>query len=943
MTDRSAVLMRCLVAALIMTLTVGAQTVVRAHTGGADNDRLGSAIAGGVFGALDATADVAVGSPGHDGGGGPGSGRVDVFDGSSGTILFSVTGSAGSSLGSAVALGGDLDGDVERDVLVGAPGSDLGLGVSQGQAVAYSSSTGLLLWTVNGTAAGDETGAAVAIIGDADGDTFPDVAVGSPGYDGVAGADCGRVTIHSGITGTLLLTAEGTVAGARFGASLAALGDTDGDGIEDLAVGSPNHAGLAGADSGRAVVLETIGATELRSVEGTAAGELFGTAVGNGGDLDNDGRADMAAGGPGFDGSAGLGSGRVRVISGRDGSALLTVEGSAAGAQLGSSVGGGGDVDLDGFDDLICGAPGYDGVAGVDCGLARVLSGADGGTLFQREGASAGDAEGSAVAGLGDLRGNNRLEVASGAPQRAGGGVDRGEATILAGAANASSSVTSYGTDSQPRATALADVDSDGDNDVVVLNSGSVSVFWNGDQAGSTPFADLSQVARLDVPLSGGAVGVSLVVGDLDGDTAPEVVVGRSDGTVDILDGSGNGSLTALALTATSPVTADTSTTPGAIQGVAILEPGVTGSIVCAGVGSFITSGFLNRITDPMVAPTVTAPLISGGAFQAVVVGDVDGDLVDDVVAANGSSGSAGGIHILDGANGLPPFVGSPYSAGAVPSDVTLADLDGDGVTDDVVIASIDFFGGGVRVLQDFTAALGFAGTVDPGLVLARAVQRANLDAVAGDDIAVLDGAGDLVHLTGWSGAAFSTQTTHATTVGAGVQLTTGNLTLAASPPLCDTDEVVTAHLSSDLINVWRNRRVFSVTDVANTGCPIGAPTAVVSFSNDPVINSTGLTIDVTGASPLSMAVLGAQALPSGGSVTVDTTSGCGVAMTGSTFVQFLTFTDAVGNAFIPAGIPHDPCLIGEQFVLQWGVLDGGPYLGFFTTSDAIIVSVGEN
>jgi len=898
-----------------------------------------------VYASADTVSDLAIGSPGYDGGAGAGQGRLDVFDGATGSSLFSVVGlSAGDNFGAAVGLGGDVDNDGSNDVVVGAPIANPGLGAEQGQVTVYSGATGLAIWTIDGATAGDRFGASVAIIGDIDGDSSAEFAVGAPLFDGVAGADSGRVTIHSGATGLALFTLEGTGAGALYGTSVAGLGDTDGDGTNDVGVGAPSFDGTAGADSGRIAIISGTSGLEIHSVEGATAGEESGTAVGPAGDVDNDGRDDLAAGSPLFDGAAGADTGLVIVISGRDGSTLMSVEGTAANSELGASVSGGGDVDLDGYADVVAGAPMFDGTAGADTGRIVVLSGADGSELFDLEGSAAGDLEGSAVAGIGDIRGNNRMEVASGAPQRAGGGTSRGEVTVLGGTANAGSQVTAYQSSSQPKASVLWDADGDGDLDVITVGQSTVSILWNGDQAGTQPTADLGATARTDITLSPGANGVSITAGNLDVDSACEIAVGRNDGTVDLIDGTGSGAGVSFALTAASPFTVDASGTPGAIQGVAVLGSGAAGSVVCAGVGSFTTSGFIDRITDPMGTPALAGQLVIGGAFQAVVVGDIDGDATDDIVAANNSTGSAGGVHVLDGANSYMPATGSPFSAGVSPIDLTLLDLDGDGTDDDVAIASLDFSGGGVRILPDYVPVTGFGTIHDPGLTLARAVSAGNYDAVAGDDVAALDGIGNLIRLEGWTGAAFASQTTTSTAAGAGVQLVSGQLTQGATPELCDTDEIVTDHLSTDLVNVWRLRRTFVVTNVANTGCPFAAPTVFVSFSGDPVIDATGLTIDMTNASALSLALLVVQVnTPSGSTPTVDTASGCGVAMSTGAVVQFLTFTDVLGNATIYSGIPDDPCLIGAEFLLQWGILDGGPYLGVYTVSDAIVVTLGEN
>ncbi|MAF64496.1 MAG: hypothetical protein CMJ84_02390 [Planctomycetes bacterium] len=124
---------------------------------------------------------------------------------------------------------------------------------------------------------------------------------------------------------------------------------------------------------------------------GAAAGDRFGAAVAIVGDVDSDGRADFAAGAPGSD-AAGTDAGRVTVYSGVDRKELFSVDGPAPGSRFGESVDGVGDIDLDGVDDLIAGAPG--------ASRALVFSGVDGAILYDLAPATGG-LFGTSVAGVG--------------------------------------------------------------------------------------------------------------------------------------------------------------------------------------------------------------------------------------------------------------------------------------------------------------------------------------------------------------------------------------------------------------------------------------------------------------------------------------------------------------------------------------------------------------
>ena len=109
------------------------------------------------------------------------------------------------------------------------------------------------------------------------------------------------------------------------------------------------------------VLLSGAGGTLLHRWDGAAAGDQLGTSVAGLGDVDLDGFPDFALGAP-HSAAGGADSGSVRVISGKLGSTLMTFVGPAPGAQIGTSLGAGGDADGDTFPDAILG--GTTGVAG---------------------------------------------------------------------------------------------------------------------------------------------------------------------------------------------------------------------------------------------------------------------------------------------------------------------------------------------------------------------------------------------------------------------------------------------------------------------------------------------------------------------------------------------------------------------------------------------------
>ncbi|MCX7420916.1 MAG: integrin alpha [Planctomycetia bacterium] len=300
------------------------------------------------------------------------------------------------SFGSSVASLGDLDGDGVTDRAVGANGDDMG-GPGRGALyVQFMNSNGTVKSSVklaSGTnggptlADGDFFGSSVASLGDLDGDGVTDLAVGANGDD-TGGSRRGAVHV-------LLLNANGTVKNSkkiasgtnggpelakydRFGSSVASLGDLDGDGVTDLAVGA-NYDGTGGIRHGAVHVLLLNANGTVKSSKKIASGtnggpelakyDRFGSSVASLGDLDGDGVTDLAVGADGDD-TNGSNRGAVHVLllntNGTVKSRLKIASGTNGGPTLanadffGSSVASLGDLDGDGVVDLAVGADGDD-------------------------------------------------------------------------------------------------------------------------------------------------------------------------------------------------------------------------------------------------------------------------------------------------------------------------------------------------------------------------------------------------------------------------------------------------------------------------------------------------------------------------------------------------------------------------------------------------------
>jgi len=216
---------------------------------------------------------------------------------------------------------------------------------------------------------------------------------------------------------TLVQTVEGTADGDAAGVAVAAIGDVNKDGRGDFAVGAPGDDGN-GKDSGSVFVYSGADLSVLYLFRGEHARDEFGYAVAAAGDVDADGYADLVVGAPYEDHQAEEHlhekAGSAQVISGRDGKILYTFRGPSSGDALGWSVGTLGDVDKDGHAEVVVGAPFYDRTNAPDIGMVAVYSGETGKLLYQLEGKQAGDRFGWALGSLGDVKGRRTRELVVG-------------------------------------------------------------------------------------------------------------------------------------------------------------------------------------------------------------------------------------------------------------------------------------------------------------------------------------------------------------------------------------------------------------------------------------------------------------------------------------------------------------------------------------------------
>ena len=668
--------------------------------------------------------------------------------------------------GISVSSAGDVNGDGYDDLIIGAFGVGAVRGAydttpGPGEAyVVYGGATGADLvldrstldgtrgFALTGIDAGDELGVSVSSAGDVNGDGYDDLIIGANGADNLAGETyivyggasapgTGGVLDLGALDGTNGFILNGIDAFDQSGISVSSAGDVNGDGYDDLIIGArfadPNgnrnagetyiiYGGASAPGTGGRFNLSTLDGTNGFILTGIDIFDNSGVSVSSAGDVNGDGYDDLIIGARFADpnggdsgetyivygGASAPGTDGVLDLGALDGSNGFTLTGIDAADESGSSVSSAGDVNGDGYDDLIIGASGadldgdsnagetyivYGGASAPGIGGVLDLSDLDGTNGFILTGIDAGDLSGLSVSSAGDVNGDGYDDLIIGA--RYGdpnGNRNAGETYVIYGGATGTESltpVTAQGTAAADNFTGNAGADSFtaiATNDVVRGGAGddTISVTaldFAAIDGGTGQDTLVLNGAGLALDLTGaGHAGVdSVEVFDLSGTGANSLVL-DAQAVFDITEERAGG-VASLDVLGDADDRVDLSGSSFALTGTAA-EDGVTYNVYRDGNAQLrIEDGVQVQIPVTTTLPVFTSPATANAqenqtaAYMAAAT-DADGDpLVYSL------SGTDSALFTIDAATGEVSFIEAPDFEAP-------GDDGGDNVYDIIVTAS---------------------------------------------------------------------------------------------------------------------------------------------------------------------------------------------------------------------------------------------------------------
>ena len=583
-----------------------------------------------------------------------------------------------------VASAGDVNADGFGDIVIGQPSMEPGgsafliFGKSSGFGTVDLTNPSAVNGRINGATSFDGLGSSAASAGDINGDGYDDLILGAPFAD-VGGVGAGQVyvifgkatafgTINVGtMTAATGFTIQGDTTGDEAGFQVSAAGDVNGDGYGDLIIGAP-WGDDAGDGAGEAYVLfghaggfTNIDLTNIPAgagfiIRGASQSDGAGFSVSGAGDVNGDGFDDLIIGSP-FADSGGQGFGNAYVIFGRPGapsnmdlanlapSQGFVIRGDNAEDQAGVSVSAAGDLNQDGYDDLIVGASLHD-QHGSNSGAAYVIYGRNGFSIDANN----------------DVNGDGRTDFLV--------RDSNGWLASWSGTANGGFSATT--TIKTPPTLAIVgtgDFNGDGRDDLLVRGSDGRVYDWLGNS--SSGFDDNGTLTGLQFTADWKVAGT----GDFNGDGRSDFLMRRDDGQVTYWRGQANGSFLV-----NSSANNLTFTSDWKVASVGDFNGDGLSDLLLRRDDGWLTN-WLGNTAGGFTNNGANSTVYLGAEWKVAGTGDINGDGKDDLLLRRDDGwltdwvGSANGSFVNNGANASLNFALEWKIAG-------IGDIDGNGRED---------------------------------------------------------------------------------------------------------------------------------------------------------------------------------------------------------------------------------------------------------------------
>ena len=646
-------------------------------------------------------------------------GKVYVFHGGPTGLLSSPSWTAiGENtfdyFGISVSTAGDVNGDGYSDVIIGSSHNSS----YKGKVYFYEgSSTGLISsasWIATGENTNNEFGTSISTAGDINGDGYSDIIIGAVRYLSYKGKVYVYLGGSSGLPSSPNWTATGENTGDYFGRSVSTVGDINGDGYCDVIIGAPIFSNSKGKVYVFLGGLMGLSSSPIWTQTGEYSDDYYGFSVSIAGDVNGDGFSDIMVGAEGFSSY----QGKVYVYNGRTTGLSLspnwTKQGENTNDEFGYSVSTAGDINGDGYCDVIIGAYYYLGGKGKTYVYTGGPDGLSPLPHWTAIGENTYDLFGYSVSTAGDVNGNGYCEIIIGAPGYQSS-LDKGKAYLYCGSSsglpsspNWTATGESIGSNFGYSVSTAGDVNGDGYSDVIIgadtySNSKGKAYVFYGSSTGLSTISNWIYTGEGENNYFGRSVSTA---GDINGDGFSDVIVGADGytwfkGKVYAFYGSSSGLFLSPNWTMTGENVGDyfgsSISSAGDVNGDAYSDVIIGAYYFSSARGKvYVYHGSSSGLTSQNWVTTGENSNYRFG-FSVSSAGDVNGDGYSDIIIGSvGYSSFKGMVYCYYGSTtGLMPnanwgAIGENNNDQLGWSVSTAGDINGDGYSD-IIIGSQTF------------------------------------------------------------------------------------------------------------------------------------------------------------------------------------------------------------------------------------------------------------